>query len=92
MLGEFIKIIIVAIAVIILSIILSAYVWYFVGMTVYVTAGKLFGIAGSEFTALFAWIGVGVVVVFLIVLVAKLVPGIAAIYRFDISKDDNERE
>lgn len=61
-------------------------------MAVYVTAGKLFGIASGEFAALFAWIGVGIVVVFLIVLVAKLVPGIAAIYRFDINKDDNEKE
>lgn len=61
-------------------------------MTVYVTAGKLFGIAGSEFAALFAWIGVGVVVACLIVLVAKLVPNIVKIYRFEIREDDNERE
>lgn len=48
---------------IILAIIASAYVWYFVGMAVSLAAGAILGISGKLIAQVFAWIGVGFIAI-----------------------------
>lgn len=55
---------VLVVALLIISIIASAYVWYFIGMTVSLAAGAILGVASAHIAQIFAWIGVVFIVIF----------------------------
>lgn len=58
--GEFIKNIVIIVIGLIVGFIASAYVFYFIGMTMSLAASMALGIEGELLANIFAWIGVGI--------------------------------
>src|SRR5690606_32060485 len=86
--GQLIKYTVNLIAILIVSIIVSAYVWYFVGMAVFIAAGKLFGLASSTFVSIFAWMGVGAVVTVAITIVIKIITDVIDAFRYKVMAEE----
>src|SRR5690625_2706822 len=88
--GNLIKSIAIITALLIFSIIASAYVWYFVGMSISLAAGAILGLAGGTIAQIFAWIGVGAVVYWFAVFIGKVVD--TSFGKTNISKDELSEE
>lgn len=88
--GQLIKYSVIIIASLIVCIIASAYVWYFIGMTFSLAFGMFVGLSGAEIATIFAWIGVGVTVYIFVKLFVKLFDGIINMHHVDASEISNE--
>ena len=92
--GQLIKYSVIIIASLIVCIIASAYVWYFIGMTFSLAFGLFDGLAGTEIATIFAWIGVGVTVYIFVKLFVKvfgkLFDGIINVHHVDVSELSDE--
>ena len=89
--GQLVKYSVLIIAGLIVCIIASAYVWYFVGMAVSLAAGALFGVAGGTLASIFAWIGVGTVVATFVKIIAKVIDDTTEARRVRMSEEDFEK-
>ncbi len=69
--GQLIKSIVYIIAILIVSISASAYVWYFIGMAVSLAAGSILGITGASIANIFAWAGMAITAILVIVSIAS---------------------
>ena len=87
---KFVKSSVLILAVLIAAIIASAYVWYFVGMSISLAAGAILGLAGGTIAQIFAWIGVGAVVYWFAVFIGKVVD--TSFGKTNISKDELSEE
>ena len=88
--GQLIKYSVIIIASLIVCIIASAYVWYFIGMTFSLAFGLFDGLAGTEIATIFAWIGVGVTIYIFVKLFVKLFDGTINVHHADVSELSDE--
>lgn len=92
--GQLIKYSVIIIASLIVCIIASAYVWYFIGMTFSLAFGLFVGLTGAEIATIFAWIGVGVTVYIFVKLfvkaLGKLFDGTINVHHVDASELSDE--
>ena len=89
--GQLLKYSVLIIAGLIVCAVASAYVWYFVGMAVSIAAGALLGLTGVEIAKIFAWIGVGAVVVIFVKLISSIIDGLTTVQRVKLSEEDFEK-
>lgn len=71
----------------IVALIASAYVLYFVGMTMSLAAGAVLGITGVKLAQIFAWIGVGAVVYVFAKMIGTIIEG-TSVERVSISGEE----
>ena len=60
-------------------------------MAVSLAAGALLGLTGVEIAKIFAWIGVGAVVVVFVKLISSVIDGVATVQRVKLSEEDFEK-
>ena len=60
----------------IIGVIVSAYVFYFVGVAVSLAAGAILGASGAIIAEVFAWLGVAYVFVIALLCAAKIIGGL----------------
>ena len=60
-------------------------------MAVSLAAGALIGLTGVEIAKIFAWIGVGAVVVIFVKLISNIIDGLTTVQRVKLSEEDFEK-
>ena len=60
-------------------------------MAVSLAAGALLGLTGVEIAKIFAWIGVGAVVVIFVKLISNVIDGLTTVQRVKLSEEDFEK-
>lgn len=70
---DVLKGVVIYLAFILTSIIVSIYVFYFFGMTVSLLAGNILGVDGLLIASIFAWIGIVFILAFNLIIVSKAI-------------------
>jgi len=60
-------------------------------MAVSLAAGALLGLTGVEIAKIFAWVGVGAVVVIFVKLITSVIDGLTTVQRVKLSEEDFEK-
>ena len=85
--GQLLKYSALIIAGLIVSLIASAYVWYFVGMAVSLAAGAILGLTGGTIAQTFACIGVGAAVYWFALFIGKIIDGMS-LSKVEMSEEE----
>lgn len=88
---EFIKNVVIIVIGLIAGFIASAYVFYFVGMTMSLTAGIALGMEGEALAQIFAWIGVGIAAAIFVMISAIAIKDANEAKAVHISTEEFER-
>lgn len=88
---EFIKNAVIIVMGLIVGFIVSAYVFYFVGMTMSLAANVALGMEGEALAQIFAWIGVGIAAAIFVVISAIAIKDANEAKAVHISTEEFER-